>query len=124
MQAIGLGALVGSFLCCRHAQLNHSASRGLRTKLQPEFLPSRLGDGLRGLDSFSDHLPYLFGERGVDVEREVVDISAEGGDKKMHLVLHKSGDEVHVPRQTVKSRDNDGTTGHAGSLKGRGKTGT
>ena len=76
----------------------------------------------RSLGALRNPLPLLFCQRCIDVEREVVTISAQLGHDKMHLVLHESGNEVHVSRQTVEPRNKQRAAPRLRILECRGKS--
>jgi hypothetical protein len=89
--------------------------------LQAKLPALTFGDERRGLHALRDHFPFLFGNRCVDVQCEIVNVATEHGDHEVHLVLHKPSDEVDVPRQSVEPRDNEWTTRGARLLKSGSK---
>jgi hypothetical protein len=77
----------------------------LRACLQIELASFGFGDRDGGLYALGNHLSFLLCEGGVNVEREVVNVPAEHCNYEMHFVLHEPGYEVHVTRQSIKSRN-------------------
>jgi hypothetical protein len=63
----------------------------------------------------------LLGERGVNVERERVDVRAEFGDDERHLLGHQTGNERDIAGQPIKLRDRYRALGFLGGLECGGK---
>jgi len=69
-----------------------SAARGL-----PSFAPAFLR-GARRLGPRRDQGALLFGERGIEVKHERVNVGAELGDDKGNALDDEAADEMHVAR--------------------------
>src|SRR5580698_3475311 len=82
---------------------------GLGTQLQPKFAPLADRNESRGFHALGDHLTFLFRDRCVDVECEMIHVAPEQGDHEVHLVLHQPRYEVDIPRQSVEPRNNEWT---------------
>jgi hypothetical protein len=67
-------------------------------QLEPELPPFVLLNREGSLQALGNHFSLLLGQRSIDMQREIVDILPQRGDKEMHLVLHQSGYEVYVSR--------------------------
>jgi hypothetical protein len=67
-------------------------------QLEPELPPFALLNREGSLQTLRNHFSLLLGQRSVDMQRKVVDVLAQRGDKEMYLVLHQSGYEVDVSR--------------------------
>ena len=52
------------------------------------------------------------------MQREFVAVAPERGNDEVHLVLHESGDEMHIARETIEPRDDQGAARCARLLEG------
>ena len=54
-----------------------------------------------------DQGAFLLGERRIEMQHERIDVRAELGDDKRHLLRHQRGDERNIARQTIEFGDDD-----------------
>lgn len=55
--------------------------------------------------ALADHPTLLFGERGVDVQGERIDIASQRADDEGNTLRHQAGDEYDIAAQTVELGD-------------------
>jgi hypothetical protein len=96
-----LQSFSGSLFPNRDTLCKDASMKCGRACLQRELASFGLGDRDSGLHALGNHFPFLLRERGVYVQSEVVAVTAQRCNDKMHLVFHEAGYEVHVPRQAV-----------------------
>src|SRR6202035_4771132 len=93
--------LVSGLQLDRPSHCGDSSSLGLRVQLEPELPSSILLNREGSLQALGNHFSLLLGQRSVDMQREIVDVLPQRGDKEMYLVLHQSGYEVYISRQAI-----------------------
>src|SRR6185437_8169813 len=117
MESISLGPLHCGFLYGRPDQGSKSQLGRFRAHLHADLRASALPSSGGSLTSLRDQLSFLLRKRCIDVKYKIVDVSAECGHNKVHLVLHQSTDEVDVARQAVELRDYQGAPPELGFSK-------
>ena len=61
----------------------------------------------RRLRAPRDQGALFFGERGIEVQDERIDVRPQFGDEEGHAMRHQAGNEMHVARETIELGDRD-----------------